>query len=218
MMAQSHNVIIFGESGSGKSSIVNMIVGQRVAKVSSDPTGRLSKPERYEASIDDIRFNIYDTVGLNEGEQGHVPHRKAVHELYTLIRSLDGVSLLVYCMRGHITGNAQANWVSFNKVLCAEKVPIIAVETGLEREEDLDGRRAVTKNALKEQGMNAKDVACIISIRGKNNGDTARYTWSQSRLRNLVIRESQGRKPWRVDAQADKKFAQYYQSKYPDAR
>ena len=66
-------------------------------------------------------------MGLDEGDQGRVPHRKAVCQLCALIRSLNGVSLLVYCMR--IKGNSQANWVIFYNVLCAKKMPIIAVET-----------------------------------------------------------------------------------------
>ena len=118
------------------------------------------------------------TLGLNEGEQGRVPHWKAVHELYTLIRSLDGVSLLMYCMRGRIKENARTNWVLFRKVLCAKKVPIIVVETGLENEEDLDGRRAVVTKALVKYGMVPLDVVCIVSVRGKKQEHEERYNSS----------------------------------------
>src|SRR5260370_22731600 len=136
---------MFGEVGSGTSSIHNMIVGQNVAEVSMGIVQGTLQPERYEAFIDDTCFNIYDTVGLNEGERGRVPHWKAVHQLYTLIRTLDGVSLLVYCIRGRISGGARADWTLFSKVVCDRKVPIIAVETGLEEVEDFDGKRALLK-------------------------------------------------------------------------
>src|SRR5260221_6951505 len=101
---------MFGEVGSGKSSITNMIVGQTVAEVSTGIVQGTLQPECHEASIDGACFNIYDTVGLNEGERGRVPHWKAVHQLYTLIRTLDGVSLLVYCIRGRINRAARADW------------------------------------------------------------------------------------------------------------
>src|SRR5258708_37258787 len=144
------NIIIFGESGCGKSSIVNMIAGRETAKVSNSAIGCTFKHECHEASIMDIPFNIYDTAGLNEGEQGRVPHWQAVHQLYTLIRTLDGVSLLVYCIRGRINRAARADWTLFSKVVCDKKVPIIAVETGLEEdsEEDFDGKRTLLKEAL----------------------------------------------------------------------
>src|SRR5258707_14141267 len=161
------NIIIFGESGCGKSSIVNMIAGRETAKVSNSAIGCTFKHECHEASIGDIHFNIYDTAGLNEGEQGRVPHWQAVHQLYTLIRTLDGVSLLIYCMRGRIKENARANWILFSEVLCAKKVPIIAVETGLENVDDLEGRHTLLKKALKAYGIAPGGIACVVSVRGK---------------------------------------------------
>ena len=172
-----------------------MIVGQPVAEVSSSLVGCTFKHQCYKATIDGIHFNIYDTAGLNEGEQGRVPHWKAIHELYTLIRSLDGVSLLIYCMRGRIKENARANWILFHKVLCATKVPIIAVETGLEREEDLEGRGPMLRGALEKYGMVPLNVACISSVQSSNEKEQNQYNSSQIRLRKL-IRESYEREAW----------------------
>src|SRR5258707_6343152 len=163
-----------------------MIVGQTVAEVSSSPVGSGAqctfKHKRYAASFGDTFFNIYDTVGLNEGEQGRVPHWKAVHQLYTLIRTLDGVSLLIYCIRGRIKENARENWNLFNKVLCAKKVPIIAVETGLENEGDLDGRRNLLQKGLERYGMVPRGIACVVSVLGKWNEYEDQYHSSQSQL------------------------------------
>ena len=170
-----------------------MIVGKNVAQVSSGFVGCTFKHERYAASIDDIHFNIYDTAGLNEAEQGRVPHWKGIHELYTLIRSLNGVSLLIYCTRGRIQETARANWTLFSNVLCA-KVPIIAVETGLEREEDLEGRDAMLKDALEKHGMTPKGVACIVSVQ-ENKKEQEQYISSQVRLRQLIMDSYIG-EPW----------------------
>jgi hypothetical protein len=41
-------------------------------------------------------------------------------------------------MRGRVKENAKANWILFNKVICGEKVPIIAVVTGLETYDNPD--------------------------------------------------------------------------------
>jgi len=175
-----------------------MLVGTDVAAVSSSPTGCTFEHKLYETSIGNTQFGIYDTAGLNEGEQGRVPHWKAVQELYTLIRSLDGVSLLVYCMRGRIKENAATNWLLFHKVLCAKKVPIIAVETGLEHEEDLNGRAGVLKKALTKYAMHPTGVACIVSIRGKKNEYQELYDSSKSSLLKL-IKDSYKKEPWSTE-------------------
>jgi len=186
---------MFGEVGSGKSSIINMIVGQTVAEVSMGIVQGTLQPERHEVSIDGTCFNIYDTVGLNEGEQGRVPHWKAVHQLYTLIRTLDGVSLLVYCIRGRINESARADWTLFSKILCDKKVPIIAVETGLEEEEDFDRKRTLLKETLERDGMVPGGVECVVSIRGRKNEHEERYNSSQRQLRRLIMRSFR-REPW----------------------
>ena len=170
-----------------------MIVGQTVAEVSSSPVGSggtqcTFQHKRYATSFGDTFFNIYDTVGLNEGEQGRVPHWKAVHQLYTLIRTLDGFSLLVYCIRGRIKENARENWNLFNKVLCAKKVPIIAVETGLENVDDLEGRRNLLQNGLEKYGMVPRGIACVVSVLGKWKEYEDRYHSSQYKLRQLILR------------------------------
>jgi len=172
-----------------------MIADWDAAKVSNSASGCTFEYERHEASFDGVPFNIYDTAGLNEGEQGRVPHWKAVHQLYTLIRALDGVSLLIYCMRGRIKENTRANWILFTKVLCDRKVPIIAVETGLEEEEDLDERRFLFRRALGRHGIVPGGVACVVAVRGKRREYEERYNLSQRQLRHLIMR-SYRRQPW----------------------
>ena len=180
-----------------------MIVGRAVAKVSNSADGCTFQNESYGADISGSTFRIFDTVGLNEGDQGRVPHWKAIQELYTLIRQLDGVSLLVFCMRGRIRENTRANWILFNKVICAEKVPIIAVVTGLEDEANLDdwwGRKE-NKDAFRRYNMKPKAVGCIVSVRGDQNQYDAKYRASQKKLRNL-IEISHRREPWSKEKEA----------------
>jgi len=204
-----HNVILFGESGSGKSSLVNMIVGKDVAKVSGSADGCTFKTEAFPAAINDIPFMIYDTAGLNEGDQGRVPHWNAIEELYTLIRQLDSVSLLIYCMRGRVKENAKANWLLFNKIICGEKVPIIAIVTGLETCDDpddwwkdKDNRKVLSKNQMKP-----KDIGCVVSFPGRQNEYVDLYAKSQTKLRDLITQHYL-RKPWSEEKK--KWFANIY--------
>jgi len=192
-----HNIIIFGEAGSGKSSLVNMIAGGDVAKISDSADGTTFQNDVYEATIGNTTFNIYDTAGLNEGDQGRVPHWKAVRNLYILIRQLEGVSLLIYCMRPRVKENASANWILFHKVICQEKVPIVVVVTGLENREDPDSwwREKGNRSALSRNGMHPKNVACVVSFAGRQNEHEHVYAASQVKLRNMIMKTCR-REPW----------------------
>jgi len=172
-----------------------MIAGCETAKVSSGFIGCTFEHKRHEAIIDGAPFDIYDTAGLNEGEKGRVPHWQAINQLYTLIRTLDGVSLLIYCMRGRIKENTRANWILFTKVLCDRKVPVITVATGMENEEDLEERRLLLGKTLETNGMVPHGVACVVAVRGKRGEHEERYNLSQRQLRHLIMR-SYRRQPW----------------------
>jgi len=175
-----------------------MIVGDSVAKTSGNASGCTFKNDAYETKINDTSFCIYDTAGLNEGEQGHVPHWSAIGALYTLIRKLDDISLLIYCMRGRVKENGKANWNLFNKVICGEKVPIIAVVTGLEHYEHVPDdwwRDEGNKRMFRDCGMEPRAVGCVVSILGKSNEYEELYTESQTKLRGL-IKEHYLRRPW----------------------
>ena len=204
-----HNIIVFGEAGAGKSSIVNMILGQNVAKVSASIESCTLRNDAFPVTIGNITFNIYDTVGLNEGDQGRVPHWTALRELYTLIRQLEGVSLLIYCMRGRVKENERANWLLFNKVICGEKIPIIAAVTGLETYDDPDDwwKDKTRRDLFRKNGITPKAIGCVVSFPGRRNEYAHKYAKSQTRLQDLIVRNYLHR-PW--SEEKDKWFANMY--------
>lgn len=190
-----------------------MIVGKPVAKISTSAGGSTLSNECYDAQVCGVSCRIYDTVGLNEGEQGRTPHWKAIQGLYTLIRQLDGVSLLIYCMRGRVKENAQANWVLFNNIICAEQVPIIAVVTGLEDEDDPDDwwRNKENRATFGRYQMKPRAVACVVSFHGKRNEYKIKYDESQPKLQSLIEKHYL-REPWCKDK--DAWFSDIYQNVY----
>jgi hypothetical protein len=190
-----------------------MIVGKDVAKVSSETLGCTFKSDAYDATIGHTHFRIYDTAGLNEGDQGRVPHWRSVNELYTLIRGLDGVSLLIYCVRGRIKENTQANWILFNKVICGEQVPTNAVVTGLENEPDWEDRSKMKKfrAAFASYNITPLEIASVVSIRGKRGEYTKHYDTSQKKLRKLIVQYLRNA-PWNKGK--EEWFASIYHTTY----
>ena len=190
-----------------------MIVGENIAKVSSSPVGCTFQCDRYETHMGKDNYYIYDTVGLNEGDQGRFPHWTAIQRLYTLIRELDSVSLLLYCMRGRIKENTRANWILFSKIICGGHVPVVVVETGLEEEENLQSgaRRLVLNAALRKYGMSPKAVICVVSIQGRRGEHREVYKWSQQQLRGVIARFLR-KKPWSTEK--DRWLARIYEETY----
>jgi hypothetical protein len=196
------NVIIFGETGTGKSSIVNMFDGGKEANVDNGALGVTFEHEFYEKRINGSTFRVFDTVGLNEGTAGTVTAPKAIAGLYNLIAQLDdGVSLLVYVMRApRIRATTQKNYDLF-RMLCDGEVPIVMAVTGLEDMDNMDEWWGNNKEAFHRCNMLFQGVACITATRGKlRNGSyvyEAEFAGSKEKL-EMLIGNNYSRTPWRM--------------------
>lgn len=177
-----------------------MLADKEIAPTSNAAAGCTFQSEPYSINVEGTVFRIHDTAGLNEGDQGRVPHVKAVRALYKLIRDLEGVSLLIYCLRGRVVANAKANWMLFHKVICRESVPIVAVVTGLEEEDQLDDwwKRKENQKSFDQNQMKPKAVGCTVAIRGKGDRYLADYVESRAKVRNL-IKQYHAKDPWSTD-------------------
>ncbi|KAG2116833.1 hypothetical protein DEU56DRAFT_839716 [Suillus clintonianus] len=72
---RGRNVVIFGETGPGKSSVINTIAQKDPAKTSNDVLGCTSISERHAVEISGQSFVLFDIAGAS-GEG-----RKTVQEL-----------------------------------------------------------------------------------------------------------------------------------------
>lgn len=168
MMMITRNVILFGESGSGKSSIINMLSDGDPAPINNGMDGCTLSSTPYEVNVLGRSMTLWDTAGLDEGEDGRVPDWKAVINLYNLLQKVqNGVNLLVFVTRPRIKKSAQKNWKLFYEIICQKKVQIVMVVTGLEEEKDMDGWWMNNKETLHKYGIYPDDHACITASRGK---------------------------------------------------
>jgi GTP-binding protein EngB required for normal cell division len=191
------NVIVFGETGAGKSSVVNMLAGKPIAATSSAAAGVTFQSNRHEIMIRGLPFNIYDTVGLSEGDAGKVTARTAIKSLYRLICEVEGgVNLLVYVVRGpRIRGAARKNYHMFHEIFCKKKVPIVIVVTGLEEEHDRQAWWESNKEHFLNQDMVFAAAACITASRGKNGVYSKDYEESKRSVEDVVL-QWRANEPW----------------------
>ena len=170
MGSASPNIIVFGETGAGKSSVVNMLDGDGVeAEVSSSAKAVTFDSKQYQKTIKHSPFTVFDTVGLSNDSPKAIDSQSAFQGLSQLVHKLeDGVSLLVYVMRGlRITECAQRNYEMFYTQLCQGRVPIVIVITGLENEQNMDDWWSKNKPEFDKHKMKFNKSACITASKLK---------------------------------------------------
>ncbi|KIJ67509.1 hypothetical protein HYDPIDRAFT_60183, partial [Hydnomerulius pinastri MD-312] len=185
------NIILFGEAGVGKSSVINLIAGKTLAKVPSDVDSHTVASTPYDFTLESQHYRIYDTPGLEEPQMGANGYLAAIETAFALIRSLDeagGVHLLLFCLRtGRITAAVQSNYRLFYEVLCNKQVPIALVLTGLERERNMEDWWDRNASNIKKYGIYSIGHACITAVKDGPFGQEDKYAESENKVRALLI-------------------------------
>ncbi|KAF8557973.1 hypothetical protein OG21DRAFT_1434097 [Imleria badia] len=190
-LLRARNVIVFGESGVGKSSVINMIAGKHITRTSNDAVGCTFRCHCYQVLLDGLSLNLWDTVGLDEGTEGTVPARQAESSLKAFLHQItrwNGIDLLLYCVRGTRVRQALLrNYNIFYAAICRKKVPVALVVTGLENYEgDMEGWWTEHEKDLMKHGMRFDAHACVTTIHSDHPAIQDRLKQSRDVLRNLV--------------------------------
>ncbi|KAH7925663.1 hypothetical protein BV22DRAFT_415404 [Leucogyrophana mollusca] len=195
------NVIICGDSGSGKSSVINLISETHVAPISSGAARCTPHYVRYPVRIQGAPFNLYDTAELEKEGRGDVD---IVAQLYKLMIDLeDGVSLLVFCMGGpRIRVPTYSNWQISHEIF-GKNVPIVIVITHLEQDVPMDNCWRKNKATFHKYGMVPFGHACITATRGKKDR-SGRYMYEdeyeESRVKvSKLIEDTALAVPWKIN-------------------
>ncbi|KAJ3575499.1 hypothetical protein NP233_g1055 [Leucocoprinus birnbaumii] len=192
-----NNVVLFGSSGAGKSSIINMLSpgDSPVAHVTKGLERGTLHSQYYDFDIRGIPVTLWDTRGLDEGEESQVPDVEAIVELYKLLLELGrrgGVSLLVFVVRVHrIKTAARANWELFRDIIYQGKLPTAMIITGLEEEENREMWWFDNKGSFEKHGIklvNVAGAACITACRGKKRANGYVYEKEYDESREAVER------------------------------
>jgi len=188
------NIIIFGQTGSGKSSLINMLGGSSLANASSSVTGSTPDSQSYQIRAPSTisgkpeTYNFWDTPGLNEGEYGTAPPREALESLLRLTEERR-INLVIYCIRaGRFPDILRVNYDLYWGIICEKRVPIVLVVTGLEQEERPNDWWARNARQLTKWKMRFSGHACVTTMKGRNNIFGKEYDRSRKEVWELVQR------------------------------
>ena len=176
-------MILFGETGAGKSSIINLLAEHEVADISSNLQGCTLEAREHSFTFPGpMVLNIFDTVGLGEPEMGvntFFGAIKQAHELIESLHSAGGVDLLVFCVRaGRITAALQRNYRLFFDVLCGGKVPLAIVVTNTEQEKVMENWWINNAATFQSYGIHSSAHACITAL----PADTVTLAYAHKRV------------------------------------
>ncbi|KAG1748201.1 P-loop containing nucleoside triphosphate hydrolase protein, partial [Suillus lakei] len=130
------NIVIFGTTGSGKSSLVNLLLESEEAPASNDAIGCTATNDEYLFSIGERKYRIWDTPGLDEGSEGRVPAKVALKNLKSFVnevmRDKNHAPLFILCIEGSQAVKAQLRHYDSLKSTIGG-APFSMVVTGMDR-------------------------------------------------------------------------------------
>lgn len=161
------NVLIMGNSGVGKSTLINSVLGKEVAKTSWGPSSTTSRIDSYEN--DEIPFRLIDTIGF---EPSFIKEQKAINAVKKWTK--DGVkegkeekkiNVIWFCIEG-TTGKlfpkTLKNLASATSIW--KSVPVIIVITKSYSVPDREKNLEMVNKVLEKNTKIAERVRAVIPV------------------------------------------------------
>ncbi|KAG2755333.1 hypothetical protein P692DRAFT_2075649 [Suillus brevipes Sb2] len=192
MSTNTKNIVIFGESGVGKSSVINLLAGRQVAKTSPDTKHCTLRYEAYDITIDNAPYRIYDTAGVDGNRMDPSGFLDAVTNADKLMKELKdrgGVHLLLYCIKaGRIPPTFVTNYRLFYEFFFEEKIPVALIVTHLEREDPMDEWYTRNKGSFDRHAVKCVDHACITAAANLDPKYRTKCDASKEEVRKLITK------------------------------
>ncbi len=156
------NILVAGITGTGKSTLLNAVFGDDVAKTG---TGKPVTEQLYEYKKDNVPIHIWDTVGL---ELDSIKTEKSINDIRSTIASkvnekdkLDRIHAIWYCINSG-SNRYQGAELGFIKTLHDIGVPFIIVMTQCtDVEEKINEFEATIRRINTEKGMSDIEVVQV---------------------------------------------------------
>ncbi|KAG1777041.1 kinase-like domain-containing protein [Suillus placidus] len=200
-LSEPFNVLIFGETGAGKSSVIDLILGRDAAKTSPDQETSTLVHTYHEVSLGTHRFKLWEVPSIKSMDFFQTLFSKwRLKKSYKRLCKSDGVYLLLYCMRGSRTQRVLVrNYKSFTDIVGSTagpgRIPVAAVVTSLEdHPQNMDQWWTSNKDNLEHLGMQFSAHACITSLPNDPKASPAmqaRRQRSEDVIRSLLYQSYQ---------------------------
>ncbi|KAG2153652.1 uncharacterized protein EDB93DRAFT_208038 [Suillus bovinus] len=183
------NIVIFGAMGAGKSSLINLIADQDIAKTGSNLKRCTLTWTKYvlpKLFDDEMQCNIFDTMGIENPELEPEEYHRSIKNASGLLRKLDaygGTNLLIYCVeKGRDSSALRSNYQLFHEVLYQRRVPVVMVVTCLEDEPVMEEWWTRNCASLEASQIVVGGHACVTTLKN----EAVKYKASREAVRELI--------------------------------
>lgn len=163
------NVLVIGNSGVGKSTLINAVLGEEVAKSGWGTHGTTDRLDIYESKDDSVPFNVIDTIGF---EPGFIKEFRAINAVKQWSKECakkgnenNQINVIWFCVDGtssKIFPNAIRDFAQAASMW--KTVPIIVVITKSYSVPEREQNILLVRDAFKTQSKLADRVKGIIPV------------------------------------------------------
>lgn len=176
------NVVLFGETGVDKSSIINLIVRKNIANEAPDARYPMLKHVS-KTTLGRRRCELWEVSSTASiGLFRRFVFKWRIKASYRKLHKDGGAPLILYCMRGPSAPTASRDYQDFTNIVgSTSHASIVAVVNGLESLTNMDDWWTKHEGDLERLGMQFSDHACISSL-----PDHPSTLLSRETIRNLI--------------------------------
>ncbi|KAI6011282.1 hypothetical protein EDC04DRAFT_778045 [Pisolithus marmoratus] len=133
------SIMVLGEIGVGKSSVVNLIAGENIAEVSPNANVCTRRTIKYDATVESMRMHIWEVSGFNQPGDGLKWNATDFMErLGPLLKAKASVDTIPFCMRGLKLTTVTMRIFELIDDIFGGRIPIVLVINHLEREREME--------------------------------------------------------------------------------
>ena len=187
--------VLFGKTGAGMSSIINLMVGSKVAEVAKGIKSCTLGCRPYVVDTGSHKFQVWDTVGL-DGTYSIDAVPKIIVNLIRDLQSQGGIDLLVFCKEGPTLKVEPKVLIAFRflrEFLCKSQIPVGFIITHLEEVNSMETWWKVNgEKLLDDLGVETHAVtghACLMALPENQDGQMSQDKLSLPRQSILAILE-----------------------------
>lgn len=163
------NVLIIGETGVGKSSVVNLIAGEVRAEVSPDCDVCTTKTTRYDITIGSMSLHVWEIVGFNQPRDptdNEIPVPDVDLGSILADDKATAVDVVLFCMRAERVREITKKFFNFVKDMFGDQVPIVLVINHWAKRDMEDWWRQNEEPLRTKRGIEGDEHVCVTGIGG----------------------------------------------------
>ncbi|KAI6103317.1 hypothetical protein EDD16DRAFT_1700559 [Pisolithus croceorrhizus] len=130
--------MLVGETGIGKNSVVNLIVGEDITRDSPDAEVCTHRTTRYEATMESMKMHIWEGSGFDQPKKDPEKNAPDIEEKFRpILEAKASVNVVLFCMRVQKLTSMTMRIFELIHGMFEKFTPIVLVINRLERERDM---------------------------------------------------------------------------------